>query len=276
MQLEGLLSRFALRELLELSIISLVTGAIEVQAPAGVHRIFFVQGRCVHASSPDAQGFEALWPLFELQDAPFRFVAGYTTPERTITESTPDIVERAESLARQWTKIRPYIPHLDIVPEMVMPANGEQVRIYEEDWPILSGVDGSRTVAEVAHHAVLDPLEACISLIRLKYRGLVKLERRRAAQPPAQAKAISAVSKPTSRLKTTSAPAQQSSFFARLLVDVPQDAFEPTPAATPVATSGAGLPQAADVAVPEPTASDPPPAADQGEYDDILRLLRAS
>jgi hypothetical protein len=273
MQLEGFLSRFALRELLELSVISLVTGAIEVQAPAGVHRIFFVEGRCVHALSPDAQGFEALWPLFELQDAPFRFVAGCTTPERTITEPTPNLIDQAEALARQWSKIRPYIPSLDIVPEMVMPANGEQVRIYEEDWPILSGVDGSRTIAEVAHHAVLDPIEVCIGLIRLKYRGLVKLDRQRtrAAQPVAETKALSAGSRSSSKLKAAGAPAQQQSFFARLLVAVPQDALHPAPVAAP----GPGLPQAADVAVPEPTHSDPQPAADQSENDDILRLLRA-
>ena len=272
MQLEGFLSRFALRELLELSVISLVTGAIEVQAPAGVHRIFFVEGRCVHALSPEAQGFEALWPLFELQDAPFRFVAGYTTPERTIAEPTSNVIDQAEALARQWSKIRPYIPSLDIVPEMVMPANGEQVRIYEEDWPILSGVDGSRTIAEVAQHAVLDPLEVCIGLIRLKYRGLVKLARQRTgvAQPPVEATVLPAASKPTSSLKAATAPAQPSSFFARLLVAVPQDALQPTP----ITAAGAGLPQAADVAVPEPTPADLPAAAHQSENDDILRLLR--
>jgi hypothetical protein len=260
MQLEGFLSRFALRELLELSIISLVTGAVEVEAPAGTCRIFFVEGRCVHASAPDAQGFDALWPLFELKDAPFRFVAGCTTTERTIHESTATVIDQAEALARQWSKIRPHIPHLDIVPELVTPANGEQVRIYEEDWPILSGVDGTRTIAEVAKHAVLDPLEVCTGLMRLKERGLLKLSRRRPAAEPLKLD--------PRHLPAASAPAQPQSFFAKLLVSVPQDALLPV---EPLAPGVASAETPISAPVPE-AAPDP----EQAEYDDILRLLRAS
>lgn len=275
MQLEGFLSRFALRELLELSIISLVTGAIEVEAPAGTHRIFFVEGRCVHASAPDAQGFDALWPLFELNDAPFRFVAGHTTAERTITEPTPSIIDQAQALARQWSTIRPHIPHLDIIPELVTPANGEQVRIYEEDWPILSGVDGSRTIEEVANHAVLDPLEVCTGLMRLKERGLLKLSRRRVASEAVKSEPtlLPPAPRALSRLKPASAPPakQQSSFFANLLVSVPQDALlpveTPTPGAAPVAPAAPAAVEPIAEAAPDP---------EQAEYDDILRLLRAS
>lgn len=271
MQLEGFLSRFALRELLELSIISLVTGAIEVEAPAGTHRIFFVEGRCVHASAPDAQGFDALWPLFELKDAPFRFVAGHTTAARTINEPTPSIIDQAQALARQWSTIRPHIPHLDIIPELVTPANGEQVRIYEEDWPILSGVDGSRTIEEVANHAVLDPLEVCTGLMRLKERGLLKLSRRRVASEPVKSEPtlLPPAPRALSRLKPASAPAkQQSSFFANLLVSVPQDALLPVEMTAPVVDPAAP-------AAPEPIAA-AAPDPEQAEYDDILRLLRAS
>jgi hypothetical protein len=267
MQLEGFLSRFALRELLELSIISLVTGAVEVEAPAGTCRIFFVEGRCVHACSPDAQGFDALWPLFELKDAPFRFVAGCTTTERTIHDSTNTVIDQAEALARQWSKIRPYIPYLDIVPELVTPANGEQVRIYEEDWPILSGVDGIRTVAEVADHAVRDQMEVCIGLIRLKERGLLKLSRRRPAEP-AKIDTFPTAPKPMAKIKAANTPAPQQSFFARLLVSVPQDALRPVvPAEQVLAPVEDALAAPAEEAAPDP---------EQAEYDDILRLLRAS
>ncbi|MBV9788484.1 MAG: DUF4388 domain-containing protein [Chloroflexi bacterium] len=273
MQLEGSLSRFALRELLELSVISLVTGAVEVEAPAGTHRIFFVEGRCVHASAPDVQGFDALWPLFELKDAPFRFVAGHTCAERTINEPTPSIIDQAQALARQWSTIRPHIPHLDIIPELVTPANGEQVRIYEEDWPILSGVDGSRTVEEVANHAVLDPLEVCTGLMRLKERGLLKLSRRRTAPEPArttQPTPLPPAPRAFSKLKPASAPAKPSSFFANLLVSVPQDALQPV--ATPLPAAPVESVAAVDVQPAAEAAPDP----EKAEYDDILRLLRAS
>ncbi|HEX6288604.1 MAG TPA: DUF4388 domain-containing protein [Herpetosiphonaceae bacterium] len=274
MQLEGCLSRFALRELLELCSNSLVTGAIEIQAPSGTHLIFFVEGRCVHASSPAAQGFDALWPLFELGDAPFRFVAGQTTPERTVVEPTPNVIDQAVALARQWSRIRPHIPDLDIVPEFVTPANGEQVRIYEEDWPILSGVDGSRTIAEVAHYAVLDPIEVCTGLLRLKERGLLRLSRGRAAVEQVKAtKMLPPAPRPKPRLKAKAAsqPAEQTSFFAKLLVAVPEDVLRPVEPLPDAST-----PEPAERTIEEvPAAAASAEAAAATEYDDILRLLRA-
>lgn len=258
MQLDGLLSRVALRDLLELSVASLVSGAIEVHAPAGVHRIFFVQGACVHATSPSASGFDALWPLFELSDAAFRFVAGATTVERTITDPADEIIGRAEALARQWSALRPHIPHLDLVPQFATPANSEQVQIFEEDWPILSWVDGTRTITQIVHAAMLDPLEVCGGLLRLKERGLVAWAERRVVlgapdAPPAvvQQPKLAAMQ-----------PKQQTSFFAKLLHNAPTDLLE-----SPVATDTQAHVEAAHQAA---TADQPGTT----EYDDILRLLR--
>jgi hypothetical protein len=253
MQLEGLLSRFALRELLELSIASLVNGAIEVDAPSGTHRIFFHHGDLVHVSSPDASGFEALWPLFELSDAPFRFVAGLRAREHTITEPGLQVVAQAEAEAQQWRSIRPHIPRLDIVPELIMLTDGEQVRIYEEDWPVLSCVDGTRTIAEVARVSMLAPVEVCTALLRLKERGLVQLMQQRTAgsrfapvvpDDPPPVPAITPIAPPVSASRPT--------FFAKLLTGVPEAAMIEVEPAIPVP-------------VPHmPT-----------ETDDILRLLRS-
>lgn len=256
MQLDGSLSRFALRELLELSVNSLVSGAIEVHAPTGIHRIFFVEGQCVHVTSPDASGFEALWPLFELSDAPFRFVAGQIARERTVSEPTLQLVEQAEALARQWSKIRPYIPTLAIVPRLATPPDGEQVRIYEEDWPVLSWVDGARSIAEIARAAILDPLEVCVGLLRLKERGLVTLSQQ-AVAPPAP---LSQREAPPPAPPRAAAPPVPTSFFARLLTDVPEEVFADVPTTAASSTSSETTPAT--------------PAAPPTEYDDILRLLR--
>lgn len=263
MQLEGVLSRFTLRELLELSVASLVNGALEVYAPSGVHRLFFVQGECVHATSPDTSGFDALWPLFELSDAPFKFVAGSTTREHTITEPTLQIVEQAATLARQWSAIRPYVPTLDIVPQLVAHAGGEHVRIYEEDWPTLSCVDGTRTIREIAQMAVADTVEICTSLLRLKERGLVTLEQRRAEihERPPQVEAP----QPRVLAKDTGPLPKPNSFFAKLLTTLPEASLAATP--------HGDAPRLPEPAAPASGAAPLPPQP--LEYDDILSLLRA-
>jgi hypothetical protein len=266
MQLDGFLSRFALRELLELSAASLVSGAIEVHAPAGTHRIFFVEGRCVHATSPTASGFDALWPLFELNDAPFRFVAGLSASERTLHEPTPQLIEQAQELAMQWLTIRPQIPHLEIVPQLTTPANGEQVRIYEEDWPVLSWVVGARTITEIAKAAILDPIEVCIGLLRLRDRGLVNFCQQQVMGASQTAEASPAPA-PAAAQKPALATmaAKPTSFFARLLNDAPEELFSvPLPVAEQAASATPAEPIESEAAAPEgPTA-----------YDDILRLLR--
>lgn len=267
MQLEGILSRFALRELLELSVASLITGAIEVQAPSGVYRIFINHGTCVHATSPDASGFDAIWPLFELSDAPFRFVAGLLAAERTIAEPALQVIDKAEALARQWSTIRPHIPNLGMVPSLVMPANGEQVRIFEEDWPVLSCVDGTRTIAEVAQRAVLEPIQVCTALLRLRDRGLVELDRHREigrVEPcPDPAPLPAPVAPRESYAAAESARTARPSFFTRLLTAVPETALDQAPTAAQPPVAAIHLPASAGVAE-QPV-----------EYDDILRLLRS-
>lgn len=261
MQLEGFLSRYSLRELLELSVASLVNGAIEVHAPSGVHRIYLVQGECVHATSPDASGFDAVWPLFELSDATFKFVAGSVSHQHTITLPTLQLIDQAETQARQWSKIRPHIPHLEIVPQLVTHAGGEHVRIYEEDWPTLSCVDGVRTIREIAAIAIADPIEVCTSLLRLKEQGLVMLVHQRpAAVRPAQP----AAPQPKLLAKSAGGSPNPPSFFAKLLTAIPEEIRAP-------------VDQPLEVELEERSSALEVAALPQQpiEYDDILSLLRA-
>lgn len=259
MQLEGNLARVPLRELLELCAASLVTGMLEVDTPAGRTHLFFVEGACVHASAPGATGFEAIWPLFELSEADFRFVAGVQVPERSVVEPLAEVITRAAELAQRWARLRPHIPHLDLVPTFAVPAGGEQVRIYEEDWPVLSCVDGTRTIAEIARRAVLDPCEVCEALLRLRARGLIHFTERRA---PALSSAEEMVEQAAATCSEDAPPRlrerdARAGFFARLLAELPVvSRAEPPTAPTP-----------------QPPAS-PAAPAEQLSPDDILRLLR--
>lgn len=251
MQLDGSLARFALRELFELCVGSMVDGAIDVAAPGGTHRLFFRNGQLVHAAAPSVSGFDAVWPLFELPDAPFRFVAGAEARERSIDEPTAQLIERATALAAQWAVVRAGIPSMDLVPTLTAPTEGEQVRIFEEDWPVLLWVDGTRTIAEVARCATIDLHEVCIGLLRLQERGLVRFE----AQPAS--KAPEPVAPPPIAPAMTSAAAQpRGGFFGRLLQNAPDATAASTPATVP--------------AMPTAAAQLHSP----GEYDDILNLLR--
>jgi hypothetical protein len=217
MQLECSLSTFPLRELLELCIRSMITGAVDVDAPDGSYRVFVRGGRIYHAESPSETGLDALWPLFDLTDGRFRFRAGLSSRERTIDERPASLLTRAQRLAAEWRTIRPAIASLDVVPQLVVPENIETVRIDEEYWTVLCLADGMRTIREIAAEAGVEHVDVCRVLIRLHKRGLVSLDRQRPREP-----------RLSTRLKqplfqAAGDEANSSTFFARLLAALPPD-----------------------------------------------------
>jgi hypothetical protein len=216
MQLECALHTFPLRELLDLCIRSLITGAVEVETPAGCHRIFVRAGRIYHAESPTETGFDAIWPLFELADAPFTFRAGLSSHERTIDERPARMLLRAQCMASEWKTIRPVIASLDVVPHLVVPENIEAVKVDEEHWTTLCLADGVHTIREIAAEAGVEHVDACRILIRLYKRGLVRLDQQRPRTPIAPLR-------PKPSLLQASNHEGAASFFARLLADLPAD-----------------------------------------------------
>ena len=221
MQLQCNFSTFPLRDLLDLCVRSVITGAVEVDAPAGVHRVFVRAGRIYHAEGPRETGFEALWPLFELSDAPFHFRAGLSSHERTMDERAPSLLARAQRTAGEWKAFRPVIASLDVVPQLIVPDDIATVKIDEEHWSILSLADGLRTIREIAVEAGIEHVDACRTLLRLHKRQLVRLDQQRrwdarltAAQPRQPL------------FYAAHQEAGNASFFARLMAAIPPEQFK--------------------------------------------------
>lgn len=221
MQLQCNFSTFPLRDLLDLCVRSMIAGAVEVDAPAAVHRVFVRAGRIYHAEGPREKGFEALWPLFELTDTAFHFRAGLSSPEHTIDERAPSLLARAQRTAGEWKAFRPVIASLDVVPRLIVPEDADMVKIDEEHWSILCLADGIRTIREIAVEAGVEHVDACRTLLRLHKRQLVRLDHQRrwdarltAAEP---------------RQPLFYAAPQESgndAFFARLMAAIPPDQLQ--------------------------------------------------
>lgn len=219
MQLECALRTFPLHELLDLCIRTVITGAVEVDTPAGCHRVFLRGGRIYHAESPRDRGFDALWPLFEITDSQFRFRSGLSSPDRTIDERSTILLQRAERVAAEWRAIRPMIASLDVMPQLVVPEDMEMVTIDEELWAVLCLADGVRTIREIAAEASIEPIDACRILVRLHRRGLMRLDQQRRYD----ARTLLARIKPAAVASEEPADA---SFFTRLLAALPPEALQ--------------------------------------------------
>jgi hypothetical protein len=209
-QLNGTLDRFPLRELIEMTVYSSVTGVLEVRVGDEIGRLFVHDGRPYHAAVGGCVGFEAVCLLFEEHNAMFRFVAGSRVAEETLWLDPWEMIERAAHQAELWLRVRPHIPSLTWVPTLRSVTDAEQIHISESVWPVLSAVDGQRNIEAIAATMSLAPLDVCVALISLLEQKLITIRQPRPAlvEP-----------RPLPTQAPPDAPASGSGFFDRLLAD---------------------------------------------------------
>lgn len=180
-ELEGTIGTFSLRELVEMVVYSSVTGVLEVGDGDSAGRLFFRDGLPYDAICNELGGFDAAALLFNSDGMPFRFLAGHTSANETLWMDPWELIERGEERARQWAYLQPYIPSVEWVPSLRTTAASDHVHISETAWPMLSVVDGQRSVVEIAEHLDLALVDVCHALAKLVEQKLLMLH------PPAPA-----------------------------------------------------------------------------------------
>jgi hypothetical protein len=176
-QLDGNVNKFPLRELIEMVVYSSVTGVLELRAGADIGQVFFRDGQPYHAVAGERAGMDAIAAMFEERDSPFRFVADREAEDATLWIDPWELIERGETQARQWSRIRAFIPDLACVPVLRGNPSSNQIHISETVWPVLAAVDGRRNPVEIAAFLNLVLLDACVALADLIEQGLIEVRR---------------------------------------------------------------------------------------------------
>ncbi|MCS7289821.1 MAG: DUF4388 domain-containing protein [Roseiflexus sp.] len=207
MQLEGSLSQFPLRELIEMAVYSSVSGVLEVRVGDDIGRIFFRDGLPQHAELSELQGIDAIGRMFAEPDAPFRFLADSTPVAPTLWMDPWEIIELAEHQAQTWVKVRPHVPLLSAVPALRMPVQRALTPGNEDLKPLLTLIDGRRSIPDIAQDLGVAPIDVYVGIARLVQQKIVVLAR---PQPPTDS---------TGNLQTSPGDAEekQSGFFERLI-----------------------------------------------------------
>ncbi len=218
MQLEGTLDTFPLRELIEMVVYSSVTGALQVQVNGGIGRLYFRDGRPYHAVAGEHTAINAVGAMFEQKNARFRFAAGDVSADTTLWMDPLEMIEHAEELARLWQNVRQNIPDVNHIPFLIGTVAQNQVHIDETIWPVLSVIDGQRTVQEISAQLNLVLLDTCLALVTLIEQGLVVLKHSPVAKPPAIA-LPETLHKDPEPAQPPAPAANSSGFLERLLAD---------------------------------------------------------
>lgn len=175
MQLEGSLSQFPLRELIEMAVYSSVSGVLEVQVGDDVGRIFFRDGLPQHVELSGLQGVDAIGRMFAEPDAPFRFLADSAPVPPTLWMDPWEIIELAEHQAQTWAMVRPHVPALGAIPTLRMPLQRAQSLVSEDVGPLLALIDGRRSIPVIAQELAVTLIDVYVGIASLVQQQIVAL-----------------------------------------------------------------------------------------------------
>jgi hypothetical protein len=179
MALQGDLSEFPLTDIIQLVDLSKQTGGVHLQGRRGPQQIegwlYFRDGKIIGAQSANLPPLEALYTFFTLEAGPFRFYDDKRLETPTITLSNEIII--MEGIMRQdaWATIQQQVPSLHLVPRLVPnpSTGGSDISLESEEWRVLTMVNGSNTVGQIAQRSGLGEFRTCEIIARLLASGLI-------------------------------------------------------------------------------------------------------
>lgn len=179
MKLEGTFTTFPLRELIEMTVYSSVTGVLNIFWQSGDGHIYFRDGQPYHAfadaSGHAVSGLEAVGTFFGQANARFAFVSDTQSDEESLWGDPLDLVDNAERLAARWRTIRKLVPGLHMVP-VRRAGSDDRYAISPEHRPIYEALDGQHTLEDLARVLNLEPIELCEAVAQIIDVGLVELQ----------------------------------------------------------------------------------------------------
>jgi hypothetical protein len=205
MAFQGSLAELHLPDIIQLISVSGKTGVFQLTNGALQGQIFLHDGKIVHASLEDVSGEEAVYALAIWSQGDFKFEPGTATPHRTISKSNTNLLMEAARRLDEWRVLSKKVPSVDWVPEFVVLDNREgQINLNTSEWMILSKIDGTRSVKQIAADCALSVFDVAKILYGLVAAGLIGLKEPTGSNPrpaprpaAAPAPATAASSSPT-------------------------------------------------------------------------------
>lgn len=179
MKLEGTLDTFPLRELVEMVVYSSVTGALNIYGPGESGRLYFRDGVLYHVERGAAKGVDALAELLELSTATFTFVSNITVEAESLWGSLAHHLQGADRLAARWRMIRPYVPHLNLIPTLLTPRETALRRVGPAHHPVLGAIDGQGSLRQIAAQLGWAEIDVAEAIVQMTVDGLVDLHSQR-------------------------------------------------------------------------------------------------
>ncbi len=186
MSFQGSLKELPLADIVQLVAVSGKTGMFSLVRGAERGVVYIQNGQITHAKVGDVEGEDAIYGLALWNQGEFQFSPGVESEMRTITRSNTNLLMEAARRSDEWKILSKKIPTTDSVPRLTCREGmSEPVTLTPTEWLVVTGIDGNRSIEEVARHAKLSPFDVAKTLYGLVTAELVEVGPRRTAARPA-------------------------------------------------------------------------------------------
>jgi len=186
MALQGNLEDFELTDVFQLIQLGQKDGGLRINSDDDAGVVFFKDGIVVHAQTNSLKGQAAIDAILSWGKGRFLFNSNEEAREHTVDLPIQQVILEAARRIDELTKIQKLIPSFNTVVKIVeIPRAGvERINLRPEEWKVLSFVDGSRTIKEIAITTNLSEFETARILYGLISSGLVKIAPKPTVAPP--------------------------------------------------------------------------------------------
>ena len=175
--MQGNLSQIPLTDLLLLATSGRKSGVLKLAHGKESVEVFLSEGKIVHATCPIGEGDKALLYPVTWGEGTFSLQPNGTAPATTIRKTADEILTEVKAMTREWEIILELIPSGKVVfriADLPEDHNGP-ITVPNVGWRVLSKLDGSRTVHEVAELLRIPFAYIAKVLYNLHKSGLVEV-----------------------------------------------------------------------------------------------------
>lgn len=176
MSFQGSLKELPLADIVQLVAVSGKTGMFSLTRGAEKGAVYIQNGQITHARVNDVEGEDAIYALALWNDGQFQFSAGIDADTRTITRSNTNLLMEAARRSDEWKILSKKIPTTEAVPQLVCREGlSEPVTLTPMEWLVVTGIDGVRSIEEIARAARSSAFDVAKTLYGLITADLVEI-----------------------------------------------------------------------------------------------------
>jgi hypothetical protein len=175
--MQGNLAQISLNDILLLATGGKKSGVLKLSRGKESVEVYIADGNIIHATCPIGEGEKALLYPVTWGEGVFALMPNGTVPAATINKSSAEILEEVKAMSREWETILEVIPSGKSVFRIADPGEEQTgpITVPHVGWRVLSKVDGTRTVQEIAETLRIPFAYTAKVVFNLHKSGLVEL-----------------------------------------------------------------------------------------------------